>query len=117
MRISAILVTTAATGAALVLSIGPAMAGEINGNGQQQAAPQCVTRPEYKAVKVGMAKSKVHAIFGHATFTKSGTYERYAACGGWAGMSAAPTIYYKSGIVTKKRIDITAGGRQIASGV
>ena len=34
MRISTILVTTAAAGAALVLSAGPATAGEINGNGQ-----------------------------------------------------------------------------------
>ena len=33
MRISTILVTTAAAGAALVLSAGPATAGEINGNG------------------------------------------------------------------------------------
>ena len=33
MRISTILVTTAAAGAAIVLSAGPAMAGEINGNG------------------------------------------------------------------------------------
>ncbi len=34
MRISTILVTTAAAGAAIVLSAGPATAGEINGNGQ-----------------------------------------------------------------------------------
>lgn len=34
MRISTILVTTAAAGAALVLSAGPAAAGEINGNGE-----------------------------------------------------------------------------------
>ena len=34
MRISTILVTTAAAGAALILSTGPAMAGEINGNGK-----------------------------------------------------------------------------------
>ena len=34
MRISTILVTTAAAGAALILSTGPAMAGEITGNGQ-----------------------------------------------------------------------------------
>ena len=33
MRISTILVTTAAAGAAIVLSAGPAMAGEINGTG------------------------------------------------------------------------------------
>ena len=33
MRISTILVTTAAAGAALVLSAGPATAGEINGTG------------------------------------------------------------------------------------
>jgi hypothetical protein len=36
MRISRILVTTAAAGAALVLSAGPATAGEINGNGQPE---------------------------------------------------------------------------------
>jgi hypothetical protein len=34
MRIRTVLVTTAAAGAALILSTGPAMAGEINGNGQ-----------------------------------------------------------------------------------
>ena len=34
MRISSILVTTAATAAVLVGSAGPAMAGEINGNGE-----------------------------------------------------------------------------------
>ena len=33
MRISTILVATAAAGAAIVLSAGPAMAGEINGTG------------------------------------------------------------------------------------
>lgn len=34
MRIRTILITTAAAGAALVLSAGPATAGEINGTGQ-----------------------------------------------------------------------------------
>ena len=33
MRISTLLITSAATGAALLLSAGPAMAGEINGTG------------------------------------------------------------------------------------
>jgi hypothetical protein len=33
MRISTILITTAAAGVAMVLSAGPAMAGEINGTG------------------------------------------------------------------------------------
>lgn len=39
MRISTILVTTAAAGAALVLSAGPATAGEITGSGQPTQGP------------------------------------------------------------------------------
>ena len=39
MRISTILLTTAAAGAALVLSTGPAMAGEITGNGKPTQGP------------------------------------------------------------------------------
>ena len=39
MRISRILVTTAAAGAALILSTGPAMAGEITGNGKPTQGP------------------------------------------------------------------------------
>ena len=39
MRISRILVTTAAAGAALVMSIGPAMAGEVTGSGQSTQGP------------------------------------------------------------------------------
>ena len=39
MRISTILVTTAAAGAALVLAGGPAMAGEVTGNGKPTQGP------------------------------------------------------------------------------
>ena len=39
MRISPILVTTAAAGAALILSTGPAMAGEVTGNGGGTQGP------------------------------------------------------------------------------
>jgi hypothetical protein len=39
MRISTILVTTAAAGAALVLSAGPATAGEITGGGKPTQGP------------------------------------------------------------------------------
>jgi hypothetical protein len=39
MRISTVLVTTAAAAAALILSAGPAMAGEITGNGKPTQGP------------------------------------------------------------------------------
>ena len=39
MRIKTILVTTATTGAAMILSTGPAMAGEINGSGGPTQGP------------------------------------------------------------------------------
>ena len=39
MRISTVLVTTAAAGATLILSTGPAMAGEITGSGKPTQGP------------------------------------------------------------------------------
>jgi hypothetical protein len=39
MRITTVLVTTAAAGAALILSTGPAMAGEVTGTGESTQGP------------------------------------------------------------------------------
>jgi hypothetical protein len=75
------------------------------------AAPKCVSSAEFKAVKKGMSRAKVHEIFQNQKPTSTGAEEGYAECQGALPFPEHIVIYYKSGVVTRKAREALGGSR------
>jgi hypothetical protein len=98
--------TLAATVATAALALAPVAVGASPAQAAEAssdvvAKKGCVTKKEYKKVKTGMAKAKVHKIFGTAG-------KREFKRGGGEGRS------YQACTSKKGRIGIVYGGNKVA---
>jgi hypothetical protein len=109
--IVALVATVAVVGGTSAV-VAPALATSVD---RGNAAPKCVSVSEFKAVKVGMTRAKVHEIFQGQKPTSTGAREAYAECQGLLPFPEHVVIYYKAGLVKRKAREVTAGTRTAIS--